>query len=516
MPASRDARPPVRAGRPRGAASLRWPALAVLAAAAGLAGFLATRGSGAAAPISLAVLPFGNIAADSGLDGVAAGLADEVAGVLTQVPGILLKSRSGARAYRGQLGVDVTEAGTRLQAEYLVTGAMRREGANWLVSAEFARAADAASLWTRSFVLSPDEAAGNAQAIAESLVTALQARFPGLIGAAPALVPGRRTANSEAYWLWVRGEERLNRRGRSVRESADLFRQALREDSLFAPAWSGLSMALALFPHFQNVTVSAVREEVERTARRALQLDPTLSQPHIALGMLYQFDYRWQDAADEYRTAIRLDARNVEARIQYARHLLFRGRPGEALAELRPARAADPANAVVLTWMAYAYYLDRQLDSALVQSRRAVETDSISPTTCATAAMIRMWINRPGEARPFLDRLSPLGAENLYYAGRFRSAAAALELLRQHDIAPAFPTTSEYNRAIAYLGVRDTASALAALERATDREEIWGVIQPLTVPYYDDVRASARFRALARRLGLAEVLADFSARRTGR
>ena len=85
---------------------------------AAIGGYFATRTASVAAPITLAVLPFVNIAGDSATDFVADGLSDEVASALTRVPGVLVKSRTGALRYRGQLAPDVTEAGARLKADY--------------------------------------------------------------------------------------------------------------------------------------------------------------------------------------------------------------------------------------------------------------------------------------------------------------------------------------------------------------------------------------------------------------
>ncbi|MEO7964880.1 MAG: hypothetical protein ABIT38_13340 [Gemmatimonadaceae bacterium] len=109
--------------------------------------FLAWRGRVASAPpVTLAVLPFGNTAADSAKAPLADGFGDEVFSALGRVPGLQMRSRSGARAFRGSLAVDPVEAGRRLKVDYLVTGAMREARGHWIVSAELTRVADATEL----------------------------------------------------------------------------------------------------------------------------------------------------------------------------------------------------------------------------------------------------------------------------------------------------------------------------------------------------------------------------------
>jgi TolB-like protein/Flp pilus assembly protein TadD len=483
----------------------RKPLVVALAliAVVGVGGYLLTGSRESARPISIAVLPFFNTNADSSMDFVGDGLADEVASALARVPGIQIKSRSGARLYQNVMAVDPIEAGSKLKAQYVMTALLRQERGRWILSADLTRAADATSIWDERFNLDPDQSPQVAHLVATSLVAGLQRTFPRTIGAVPALAATQRTANSDAHRLWLGGQEKLSRRGQSVKESADLFRAAIREDSLFAGAWSGLSMAMVLFPHFQGTRVDEVRREVEHAARRALELDPTLAQPHVALGMLHQFDYEWDRAEANYQEAIRLEPRNVEARIQYTRHLLFRGRPAEALSQVLVARAEDPASAVVIAWAAYAYFLDGQPDSALAESRRAVETDSTS-IHVGISAMIRAWLNRVNEALPLIELVPSNYAVAGYMRAKYGDSAAARQLLRDLDAQAGSQWAVESRKAFTYLGFGDTAKALTALERATDAREIWGVWDPIASPIFDPVRETARFREIVRRIGLAD------------
>ena len=494
VPSARMSRRPARI--------LTWAGLALIVGLIGAAGYFATRPSGRSAPITVAVLPFGNIGADSALGYVAEGLADEVAGALARVPGIQIKSRSGARAYRGQLGPDVTEAGTRLKADYLITGVVRQEQGHWILSAELARAADKASLWGENFNVGADQQAGAAEAIADTLVKAMRGIFPNSIGTARALASNQTTSNSEAYRLYLRGQAGLDHRGIrvSLRENAELFRAAIRADTRYAKAHSGLSMALVLYPYFENTPPKDIRDSVLSEAGRALELDSTLAQPHVALGMLHGYDYQWDSAAREFQTALRLDSRNVEARVQYARHLYSFGRTADGLRQIRVAAAQDPASALVLSWLSYGYYVDGQMDSALVESRRALENDSTNLTALGTGALVRLANNFPAEARELA--LRGAAAANGYVVAKSGDPEATRRLLKQLDATSPRLLLAQTQRAFDYLGLGDTASALTALERATDGNEFWPLVYPPTDPMYASIRGTARFRALLRRVGL--------------
>jgi len=489
--------------RRRWSQSRIWTAIAALATVAATGGYFATRSGAAAGPVTLAVLPFANIAGDTALDFVADGLTDEVASALARVPGILIKSRSGARAFRGQLAPDVTAAGAKLKADYLMTAVVRQDRGRWVLSADFARAADATSLWDSNFVVSPNEQTAVADSIAGSLAARLRGLFPRTIGVAPVRTPNQRASNPEAYRYYVLGQGKLARRTQSVREAAELFQQAIRQDSLFAPAYSGLSMALALFPWFQRTAAPQVHDSVVTAARRALKLDPTLSLPHVAIGLAQWLAYDWGGAETEFKTAIRLDPRSVEAHLQYGRLLRNSGRYREALTEMQEARRLDPASVVVLSQMSFDYRLNGQLDSALVESRRALETDATSPLAMVSAIYAYLASDRLQEAHALAVRMPEAMWGRAYVLAKSGDAEGARQSLRRLDARPP-AWGDETDRAWAYLGLGDTANALSALERATVAKELWPLTSEEMNPAMDPIRTSARFRKLLERVGLAE------------
>jgi serine/threonine-protein kinase len=480
-----------------------WTAIAAVTAVAATSGYFATRNSGAAGSVTVAVLPFENTARDSAVDFLADGLTDEVASALGRVPGILIKSRSGARRYRGKPDLDMTEAGARLKADYLMTAAVRQDQGQWVLSADFARAADATSLWDTNFVVRPNEQGAVADVIAGSLAARLRKLFPRAIGVAPARPANQQTTNPEAYRLYVLGQGRLARRTLSVREATGFFQQAIRQDSLFAPAYSGLSMALALSPWFQRTPAPQVHDSVVTAARSAIRLDSTQSLPHVAIGVAKWLAYDWGGAEAEFKTAIRLDPRSVEAHLQYGRLLRNSGRYREALTETQEARRLDPASVVVLSQLSFDYRLNGQPDSALVESHRALETDSTSPLAKVSAIRAYLEKNRTQEALALSVSLPEAMWGRAYALAKSGDTAAARQSLRRLDARPP-AWGDETDRALAYVGLGDTANALSALERATKAQELWPLIAEEWSPAMDPIRSSARYHKLLKTVGLAD------------
>jgi serine/threonine-protein kinase len=485
---------------------LTYAALSVATAGIAIAVYLSVRQPAPAVPsggqVTIAVLPLRNIGGDSAQAVLTEGFTDEIATALVPTPWLRVMSRAGASNYSAQLNVDYRQTGRELGVRFMLTGSMRQADGHNVLNLNLIDAGDGSTRWAARFDRPSAELEAERDEIAQSVAAALR-QFAGKNFAAVAAPPlPARHVNGDAYFLQVQAQEWLDRRGRSVELSVDYFRRAIAIDPLYAKAYSGLSLALALYPYFQNTPASAVREEVIGTARTALRLDRSLAQPHIAMGLAFQHNLQWGSAAAQFDSAIRLDSHDVEARVQYGRHLLFQGRTAEAMSQFQAARADDPASSLVLGWVAYAFYLAGKRDSARVISKQAFESNALSLSSVSLRAWILLGDGHPQEARRIELRVSPNFPPTAYVlaaAGDSAVTAAALKTSSSTRLAPWMGHT---RRAFAMLGVGDTAQALSEMEQATNAGEIWPSLHPYTDPVFNGIRNNARFHNLLRRVGL--------------
>ena len=317
----------------------------------------------------------------------------------------------------------------------------------------------------------------------------------------PAASPGpSRKRDAKAFGSICSPQRALDRRGVSVRASAETFREAISLDSLFAEAHSGLSMALALYPYFQEVPAPDLYDEIRTSAKTALRIDSTLSQPHTALGLAYQHDLHWTEAEEEHRTAVLRNAHDVEAHVQLGRHLLSRGCFADGRKQFLLAQADDPASALVSSWVAYANYLEGNLDSAIAEGQRASHNDANNLTAVAYSALFQFKRGNAVEARR-LTAFAPRYPLSLYVLAALGDADTVQARLTAMQLQVPAPSLLATDRAYAKLGFGDTAQALAALERATDTREIWPNLHGGTSdPLFNAIRSSQRFKALERRV----------------
>ena len=481
-----------------------WAALAVaLLGVAAIVGIRAIRSPAGLASdgIPVAVLPLTSIGGDSLQPLVAGGLSDDIQAALVRYPWVRVISRDGARAYRDS--VNIQSISKQLGASYLVRGSFRTIAGVTTVRAELIRASDRGVVWAGEFER-PQELAVVRDAIAEAVSDSLRPRSTAAGSVARPTHRGR----DDAYRLYLMGKRKLDQRGQSIGESIELFRQAVALDTLSAPAYSGLGLALALSPYFHAVSATSVEGEATRAAQRALTLDAHLSEPHVALGLLSTTAWDWERAEDEFRAAIAIDPHDVEARVQYGRYLLFRNRDAEALKEFQLARMGDPASAVASLWTAYAYMLSGQIDSAEKELDRTIAINPRGRTTTALGPRIRLAAGRTDEARALALLDPPMREEAMFTLAVTGRRDTVLARLKRLDAMRPQPWLGETARAYAWMGLGDTARALAALERATDGHELWPVFVPVNDQIYDAVRASPHFRALLLRVRLPS---DFTA-----
>jgi len=100
--------------------------------------------------------------------------------------------------------------------------------------------------------------------------------------------------------------------------SRDMFERAIGLDAGYSPAWAGLATVHAtLYEWFGGKDEDLAR--AERASRRALELAPGLADAYVARGFTLSLSGRYEDAAVEFESAIRLNPNLFDAYYYYAR-----------------------------------------------------------------------------------------------------------------------------------------------------------------------------------------------------
>jgi Flp pilus assembly protein TadD len=240
-------------------------------------------------------------------------------------------------------------------------------------------------------------------------------------------------------------------------------------------------------------------------ANRALRLDSTIAEAHMALGMAHAAAGEWSAVDDELRHAVALDPDNLAVRQTYARILILQNRAEEAVAHLSQARKIERMSPTILPWLSYSFFLLGARDSALATMDRAVQLDSTLLPTTNLGSLVYLATGMREKARRLMSPPGPATAMTYapYVYARLGDTATANRLVREMDATIPRPWFADVVRAMARLAVGDSAGALDALERtARENGPMWTSYVPTPDATYDLVRGSPRFVAVLRQAHL--------------
>ena len=423
----------------------------------------------AAAPRSLAVLPFETVGGDTANAYFAEGIADELTTALSHVPELRLAGKRSAARFSGRTST-VQEIGKALNVGSVLEGSVRRADNRVRVSAELTDASDGLVIWSDTYERDAKDVFKVQDDIANAIAGALRVRLAG--GATAGAAPARGTSDPVAYDLYLRGLYLFRRRGPGLVQARELFEQAIARDSGFTRAYAALTATLLTIPYFLPVHMGEMLPPARAAAERALALDDKLADSHVAMGFVYAESFDWPKAEAEYRKAIALDPASAEPLYRLGNMLLVTARANEAIPVLEAVRVRDPLYAVAASYLAWAYAAVGRNDDAIAEGRRALELEPKGLPQLGILSNIYNLAGQHDSAVALTRRLLPLTDS----PSRFGFAAwdlanggqvAEAQVLRRKIEAVAPGTWGrESGLAYAWLGLGDTTRALAAMERA--------------------------------------------------
>lgn len=362
--------------RPR---TRRFVLAAGIAAALILAAFGASRLTRAArvppSDPSVAVLPFLDIGEGPDDAYFSDGLSEELITALSHVEGLRVAARTSSFALR-DAKLDVRTIGDTLGVGAVVEGSVRRDGERLRVTVQLIDAASGYHLWSDAYDRKVEDVFALQDDIARSIAAVLRpAEAP------PALSPPRRTANRDAYDLYLRGTYFRNRLSRdALAKAIEYFDQAIALDSGYALAYAGKASAMGPLFYFRLEPLEPGLTQMRDAARRALELDDRLGEAHGAMGIIHFFyEWNWSAAEREFRRATELNPGDPHAFHMMANWFRAMGRVDEAIASRRRALELDPLNARTSITLARDYMAGGRFQQAAEQYRHGTEIDSLNP-----------------------------------------------------------------------------------------------------------------------------------------
>ena len=254
---------------------------------------------------SIAVLPFENMSGDPEQEYFADGIAEDIITALSRFHWFFVIARNSSFSYKG-MSTDVRQVAQDLGVQYVLEGSVRKVADRLRISAQLIDALSGRHLWAERY----DRDLADIFAVQDEITGAITgAVAPSFVSAEARRVERKPPGSLDAWDCVMRANWHLWQLGRdNLAEARKLFQMAVEIDPKSVLALSGLALACS----FQVVwgwadEPTANRAIADDAARRAVALDGSDAWAHLAVGMIFQHERKFDEAAGAHGRALNLN-----------------------------------------------------------------------------------------------------------------------------------------------------------------------------------------------------------------
>jgi TolB-like protein/DNA-binding winged helix-turn-helix (wHTH) protein/Tfp pilus assembly protein PilF len=455
---------------------------------------------------SLAVLPLENLSHDPEQEYFADGMTEALTTELAQISALKVISRTSVMQYKGTKKT-LPQIARELGVDAVIEGAVQRSGNKVGITVQLIHAPSDRHLWAKSYERGLRDVLELQRDAAHAIADEIKAKLtpPEKLHLASA-----RPIDSEGYEDYLKGRYHSFIQ-RDSRKGIAYFQQAIQKDPEFALAYAGLANTYISLgqPWGGDMSPKEVLEQAKAAVTRALEIDDSLGEAHLALARIIQlYEWDWPAVETEYRKALELNPNDATARNWYGEYLQEMGRTEEAFAQLRQAMWLDPLSSATANNLAYIFYTARQYDQAIGAFQKAVELEPEYTDAHVGLGWVYDEKKMYKEAIAELEKAVNLSNRHdlvvaslgkvLGDSGRKQEARKLLEELQERSkhryISPCLI-------ALVQIGLGEKDRAIASLEQGYATRDQWMLYLKVD-PHMDDLRSDPRFQDLLRRVGL--------------
>jgi adenylate cyclase len=451
-------------------------------------------------PNSIAVLPLENLSANPDDAYFAAGVQDALISRLSRITALMVTSRTSTLRINPRLSMP--EIGRKLGVAKLLEGSVLMDGSRVRVIVQLIDAASDLHLWADTYEREVADVIDLqnevARTIAEVIEVRLTPREEASLAAANPVRPETHLAYLKGMYQFRQETPEADRRG------VDILEEVVRQDPTSALAHAGLAYGYAHLGHSPFPGDAYPKSKL--AADIALRLDPELAEAHMAVGM-YRAYYQWdfEGAERAFKRAIALNPSLTEAHYHLAwlYEVLGPEREKESLAEGDRTRELDPLSPFYIGWLADQYRDACQYEEALSLAREAIRLDPEFPIGWVSLGWTYAALGEFDEA---IDAHGHLADKpDWSWAIGVSYAAAGLEdKAREVAIALEQYPGTEFPLGLIYTQLGDPDSALQWISQAEKVRLPWYAALLGWLPGRERIADDPRLQARAAAIGLPD------------
>ena len=455
---------------------------------------------------SLAVLPFRSLSAEARDDLLELGLAETLITQLSRVRQLRVRALASSARLEQSVLQDPDDAGRQLGAAYVIDGSAQRVDGHVRVNVRLRSVGNGQTIWADTLDTRVEDVFRLQDRISGGVVSALA--LPPVVALERRRKP-RDESNHQAYRAWLQGYHLLQRPDAvNLGRALAAFRRAIDLDATSTRAYAGMALAYRGLVHLDHEP-DEMFPLAKAAVAKALKFDPDSPEALLAQGRIQNlYDWNWLGAEASLRRALDLNPSLMEAHLAYAHLLVHQGRFDEGLDEGRQARELDPLSPMVNALYAGFFTAAGQPEAAEKQVRRALELKSEfwialqirggmaldRGDTKAAIADFDLAVERSRRASQILA-LQAIACADAGNLARSREILRELEERRARGYVPATSV------AATHVALGDTDAALNELERAYRERDIRMAFMKVDARW-NVLRSQPRFQALAKCMDL--------------
>lgn len=344
---------------------------------------------------SIAVLPFLDMSPGRDQDYFCEGLAEELIHALTRIPGLRVASRTASFRFKGS-AVEVPVIAQQLHVSTILEGSVRKSGERLRVSVQLIRASEGFHLWSERYDRDLSDVFAIQDEITEQVVRALRLVLTDQDKEALARTP---TQSVEAYECYLRGRQATYLMSQEATTQAiRMFEEAVSLDPGYALAYAGIADASAYSYMYYGGRAEDLNR-ADQASQKAMRLGPDYAECRASRGFSASLSKRYDEADQEFRTALALNPKLYEAWYLFARSCFAQGRLEEAARFFEEAEQLRPEDQSLPGLLSMVYRdLGRPKDAeaalrrclAAAERNRRISPRDPRPVYFGASAMIRL------------------------------------------------------------------------------------------------------------------------------
>lgn len=375
----------------------------------------ASRKEAGSKPVSICVLPFGNLSDDTEQEYFSDGITEDIITDLSKISALEVVARNTSFTFKGKV-VDVKEVARTMDVSHVLEGSVRKSASRLRISAQLIAGATGRQLWAERYDRDLTDIFDIQDEISHAIVAALELK---LLPEEKKAIEQRGTSNADAYRFylmarqqWIGGTFGDVKRDEAI---ARICQQAVQLDPNYAEAWALMAIAQAELRFWHGKDANALP-----AAERALSIRPDLPEALCVKARYLEEQGNQEEANNLIDAALAGNPESWEVNREAARMLFREGRIAESIPYFEKASALVPSDYYNPALLMCCYEATGNVEGrnraarlSFERAERALATEPTNGSAIANGAYALAVLGEVDRSREWIERGLLLDPDNL-------------------------------------------------------------------------------------------------------